>query len=133
MNQSTTASGPVNDRFTRWVQSFFYENVEQLFGQAISDFGADEVRSHLAELADWSAHRITRGVQPEEIQGFLDAARDNWDIGDLRKRAQAQPAWAQILVCLTQEAPLHYHGEILPQYGQGSEEVGASSGSGASR
>jgi hypothetical protein len=126
------ASNDVTGQFVRWVQSFFLENMDALFGLAISEFGRDEVRSHLAELADWSAGRLTHRAAAE-IGRFLEGAGSDFNLDSLRSRVQDNASWGQILVCLTQEAPAYHDSDLMPKYGQSSRKVGASAGSGDSR
>jgi len=116
-----------------WIQSIHFEDMDSLFGNALADFGEDEVRAHLAELADWTAREIARRVAWDQIDEFLGMAGSNWNLKWLRQQAQENPAWTQILDLVTVEAPEYYFEEILPEWGQSQCEVGSTPGSGVSR
>jgi hypothetical protein len=131
--RSKTMTGQPSRELLGWIQSIHLENMDELFGNALADFGEDEVRSHLAELADWTAAEVARRVAWDQIEAFLGMAGSNWNLKWLRQQAQENPSWGEILDCVMVEAPECYFEELLPAWGQSAEGVGSTPGSGTSR
>ena len=131
--RAKTMTGQPSRELLGWIQSIHFEHMDELFESAIADFGEDEVRSHLAELAEWTGREIARSVSWDQIEQFLGMAGSNWNLKWLRQQARENPSWMHILDCVIVDAPQCYLEEILPEWGQSAMRVGATAGSGASR
>jgi hypothetical protein len=130
---SMSGSGQPSRELLGWIQSIHFENMGELFDNALTDFGEDEVRAHLAELADWTGRQVARMMPWSEVDDFLQMAGSNCNLCWLRQQARENPAWAALMECVTVEAPQHYFEEMLPGWGQSETGIGATAGAGVSR